>query len=222
MEVNSASKVPFKQQIYKLKPPANSSNSPVPSLTPEPDESLSFSKWPSSSSTSETNRQIKKIGKGGPVRMSKRKEDLESNATVQSPDPVTRSSQTSPSRSSSPVIPQSSKPHIYDQNGYYAAEIDFDRNASILLVRILEAFDQRNPATILDDLGITASPEWVMEYLESALLRFGFEESAAQVRCSFEDSVGVFNQEYSPATQAFVAVAWGRYRGCDLQSLFDN
>jgi hypothetical protein len=222
MEVNSASKVPFKQQIYKLKPPADSSNSPVPSLTPEPDESLSFSKRPSSSSTSETNRQIKKIGKGDPVRMSKRKQDLEPNATVQSPDPVARSSQTSPSRSSSPVIPQSSKPRIYDQNGHYAAEIDFDRNVDTLLGRILEAFDQRSPAAILDDLDIMASPEWIMEYLESALLRFGFELTAAQVRFGFEDSARIFDQEYSPATRAFVAGAWGRYRGCDLQSLFDN
>jgi hypothetical protein len=89
------------------------------------------------------------------------------------------------------------------KNGQYAAIADFEQDARAQLGQILLTVEQGDLTLLAVVTGPDRDQEWLLDYLESALSQFGFEQTAAMIKNNFAQAVGQLNQEYPPAARQF-------------------
>lgn len=83
----------------------------------------------------------------------------------------------------------------YEDDGNYAAQVDFNISPGYLLDAIISAYQAAASAAVIDTFESSSSWKWGLDYLESGLELLGFKEVAAMVKTDFPESKRVFAEK---------------------------
>ncbi len=83
----------------------------------------------------------------------------------------------------------------YEDDGNYAAQVDFNVSPGYLLDSIIGAYEAAASTAVTDTFDSSNSWKWGLDYLETGLELLGFQEVAALVKTDFTKSTSVFAEE---------------------------
>ena len=83
----------------------------------------------------------------------------------------------------------------YEDDGNYAAQVDFNVSPGYLLDAITSAYEAAASEAVIDTFESSSSWQWGLDYLEKGLDLLGFQHVAAMVKTDFLESKRVFAEE---------------------------
>lgn len=83
----------------------------------------------------------------------------------------------------------------YEDDGNYAAQIDFNISPGYLLDAIASAYEAAASTAVTDTFNSSSSWKWGLDYLETGLALLGFREVAVLVKTDFLKSTSVFAEQ---------------------------
>ena len=83
----------------------------------------------------------------------------------------------------------------YENDGRYAAQVDFNISPGYLLDAIISAYEAAASEAVIDTLDSSSSWKWGLDYLETGLELLGFQDVAAIVKTDFPTSTKVFTEK---------------------------
>lgn len=83
----------------------------------------------------------------------------------------------------------------YEDDGNYAAQVDFNIAPGYLLDAIISAYEAAASTVVTDNFDSSSSWKWGLDYLETGLELLGFTKVAAIVKTDFPESKRIFVEE---------------------------
>jgi len=83
----------------------------------------------------------------------------------------------------------------YEENGSYAAQVDFNISPRYLLDAIISAYEAAVSTAVVDAFDSSSSWKWGLDYLETGLALLGFTDIASLVKTDFSKSTKLFAEK---------------------------
>lgn len=80
----------------------------------------------------------------------------------------------------------------YEEDGSYAAQVDYDISPGYLFDAIVNAYEAAASTAVTDTFASSSSWKWGLDYLDTGLRLLGFQEVAALVKTDFSKSTSAF------------------------------